>query len=308
MTQTPETHSSSPEKYVHHIIDLAKQVRDSEAYVELKGRGTPHPAAFKSVSERMASDTKGELNDADRALLRVVGSLGEFTQAQHELSTIYETAKGRYLDEDEKWVARNLKKEFIIPFNHHLKEFINTHPNDEIRTVSSALTNAYGTIFSRYECIDKKDTMYRSSPSPQEAFSQIQATLDGMRHEVAAETIIEATDYSYDREVSADEDAHGNDLFIFLESGWEGLDVKASPMAVAKARSEHRFSRAVWSGLEWGDFTGIKGTGHGTLSIPYATAVEKSDMFIQNVYEMVGRIKTERQAVARKTGKQTLRR
>lgn len=308
MTKTPEAQSSSPEKYVHHIIDLAKRVRDSDEYVELKGRGTPHPAAFKRVSERMATDTKSELNDADRSLLRVVGALGEFTQAQHELSTIYESAENRYLNEDEKWTARNLKQEYIIPFNHHLKEFINTHPNDEIRTVSSALTNAYGTIFSRYECIDKKDTIYGSSPSAQEAFTQMQATLDGMRHEVAAETIIDAAGYTYDREVSAVEDAHGNDLFIYLESGWEGLDVKASPISAANDRSKHRFSRAVWSGLDWGDFKGIKGTGHGTLSIPYATAEEKSDTFIKNVYEMVANIKAQRAAMARKTGKQTLRR
>ena len=307
------THSAeqahSPEKYIHHIIDLAKShVRDTDEYRELMGRGGKSQAeAFRKVARDVASHEKSNLSEADRALLRVTGELGVYVQAEHELTQIYGGAEDRYLDSDERQTARHLKTEYAIPFNHHLKEFINTHPNDDIRTVSSALTNAYGTIFGRYECIDSKEMIYQQAPQPREAFEYIQASLDGMRHEVAAESLLEAADYSFDFRVSSEEDARGADLFVYLESGWEAVDVKASQLSASKAHSQNRFSRAVWSGLDWGDFTGQKGTGHGMLSIPFATADAKCDQFIGNIRQMVTSQQAQRAAARQHAGNKSLR-
>lgn len=288
MPNTTEHQSNTPEKYIHHIIDLAKtQVRDTEAYRELLGRGASHPDAFRQTAHSVAEQKGDNLTDADRTLLHITADLGVFVQAEQELRLIGANAENRYLDADEKQVMQHLKREYAIPFNHHLKEFINTHPNDDIRTVSSALTNAYGTIFGRYSCIDRSDLIYGQNPEPREAHESVQAALDGMRHEIAAESLLEAADYSYDFKVSNEEDARGADLFVYLESGWEAIDIKASQASVARAQGKNRFSRAVWTGLDWGDFTGLRGTGHGMLSIPYATALAKSDQFITNIRRMV---------------------
>ncbi|OYW83693.1 hypothetical protein B7Z17_05315, partial [Candidatus Saccharibacteria bacterium 32-49-10] len=199
-----------------------------------------------------------------------------------------------------------LKDEYLIPFNHHLKDFINTHPNDDIRTVTSALTSSYGTIFSRHDCIDADKLIYNQKAAPKEIFLNIQGSIDGMRHEIAAETLLDAAGYSYDYNVSAKEDSMGNDLYVYLESGWEPIDVKASVNAVQKSRLHNRRSKAVWTGLDWGDFTGSKGTRHGCLSIPYPSTdaqLTKADTFVHEIRTMVA---TNRQQ-ANRVGAASLR-
>lgn len=308
MTQPTERQTHSPEKYIHHILDLAKsRVRDTNEYRELIGRGKSQADAFRKVAHDVTSRENSGLSEADRSLLRITGELGVYVQAEHELTQIHDGAETRPLDADEKWVAANLKREYAISFNHHLKDFVNTHPNDDIRTVSSALTNAYGTIFSRYQCIDNKEMIYQQTPQPREVFEYIQGSIDGMRQEVAGETLLEAADYSYDHRVSSEEDARGADLFVYLESGWEAVDIKASQLSAAKAHTKNRFSRAVWTGLDWGDFTGQKGTGHGMLSIPFATAEAKCDQFIANIRQMVASQGVQRASASQHAGSQSLR-
>ena len=101
--------------------------------------------------------------------------------------------------------------------------------------------------------------------------------------------------------------ARGADLFVYLESGWEAVDVKASQLSASKAHSQNRFSRAVWTGLDWGDFTGQKGTGHGMLSIPFATADAKCDQFIGNIRQMVTSQQAQRAAARQHAGNKSLR-
>lgn len=319
MSQSQELHSAqktehqkvSTEKYVHHImVDLAKdKVRDGKEYAKLRGMNMPHPRAFKIASQNVANDLSIEMSEADRSLLLVTGRLGEFAEAQHELRLIYTEAEneGRPLTQEEQITAKRLKREYVIPFNHHLKEFVNTHPNDEIRTVSSALANSHAIIFGRYESIDSKTLIHGEKPTTPEVFGDIQASLDGMRHEVAAETLFDAAGYSIDRNVSTQEDATGSDLFVYLESGWEPVDVKASQTSANKAQSSRYASNAVWTGLGWEDFKGTKGTGHGTLSIPYDVAVAKCDDFIDRVRATVARSKAQRSSTVRNVSQRAVR-
>lgn len=306
-TPTIERQQSSSEKFFRHIAELAKtQVSDSEVYWRLRQDGVAHPDAFRQTAETAAQDKTSELSPADRSLLSVVGNLGVFIQSQNKLDQIESAKQDHYLSTEEYREGRNLKDEHLIPFNHILKEFVNTHPNEELRAVSSALANTYEKLFSRFDCLHPENGAASDIvPSPV-VLEKIQASLDGMRHEVAAETLLEAADYSYDRDITTEEDAKGSDLFVYLESGWEGVDIKSTQAGVNRATSKNRFSRAVTTGLLWEDFTGLKGTGRGTLSIPFAVAEEKSGTFVANIYEMVSRNEAQRRSTSRRTGKQSL--
>lgn len=303
--KSPESSPRSSEAYRSHIAALVNStVVNSEAYRTLRSRKTPHADAFRQAAEEAAADTENTLSIADRSLLKVTAGLGVFVEAQHELAAIKADTP-----QADRTVEHRLLDEYIIPFNHQLKDFINSHPNDELRTVSAALTDAYRFIYGRYDCLPREDAQYGTKPSTDEALHGIQACLDGMRHEVAAESMLMAADYEFDYHVTTQEDATGADLFVFINSihgrapYWQGIDIKASPNALERSLERHPRSRAVWSGLGWEDFTGQNGKGRGTLSIPYSTASEKANQFIDNIYAMVRR----REAAHRRTGNQALR-
>jgi len=307
MTHTPETNRNPLEAYQNHIVSLAKrEVFATDEFRELVGRGTEKPIAFRTVAEKVAGNTENELSEADRSLLMVLGNLGVFAEASVEVDTIYRDADHRRLTDQELWTTRQLKSEYLIPFNHHLKEFINTHPNDEIRTVSTALTSMYAPLFGRHTVLPDDEIIHGGRPTNHEVMYAVQSSLDGMRHEVAAEAMLEAAGYTFDYNVSAEEDATGDDMFVYLESGWQGVDIKASQNAVNSARERHRFSRAVATGLDWGDFKGQRGTTPGALSIPFATAQEKAGSFIERIYAMVQHTEAQRHQVARKAGRRGL--
>ena len=204
--------------------------------------------------------------------------------------------------------VRQLKDEYLIPFNHLLKDYVNTHPNDGIHATSTALANVYDKVFARFDCLDSTNERAPYDISSGYVFDKIKTALDGMRHEVAAEMILDAAGYTYDYNVTTQEDARGSDLFVYLESGWEGIDVKASQSGVQRSQGQGHASRAVSTGLGWGDFTGLNGTGKETLSIPFATAELKAPYFIDSIYEMTARVEAEAQARARRTGHHTLKR
>ena len=306
MPATIERQQSSTEIAFRRIAKLTKtRINDSEEYWKLRGEGIPHPESFRQTADMVAGDETNELSVADRSLLSVVGNLGVFVQAQARLNEIEEN-RDLHLSTQEYKEVRGLKDEFIIPFNHILKEYVNTHPDEELRAISSALTNTYEKIFSRFDCLDPANEGGATILQPDAVFQRIQASLDGMRHEVAAETILEAADYVFEYNVTTKEDAEGSDLFVYLESGWEGVDIKASLTGVKNSQAKNRYSRAVVTGLAWEDFTGSKGTGRGTLSIPFSVAESKAPAFIANIREMVQRNNDQRQAASRRTGKQTL--
>ena len=303
--KSPENSTHSPEAYTSHITELIKStVITSETYRTLRSRATPHPDAFRQAAETVAADKENTLSLADRSLLQVTAGLGIFVEAQHELTSIKADTP-----QADRTIEHRLLDEHIIPFNHRLKDFINTHPNDELRTVSSALMNTYRLVYGRYDCLPREDVQYGTKPNTNEAFQGIQACLDGMRHEVAAESMLSATDYAFDYKVTTQEDATGADLFVYIESihggqpYWQGVDVKASQNALERSLQSHPRSRAVWTGLGWEDFTGQNGKGRGTLSIPYDTASEKADQFIDNIYDMVRRL----EASHRRAGSHALR-
>ena len=267
----------------------------------------PAPEALRLTADKIASDETSDLSEADRSLLSVVGNLGVFIQAQGKLNRIYDEKQGAHLSTDEYKEARSLKNERIIPFNHMLKEFINTHPNDELRIISNALANTYEKMFSRVDCLSPENETVSEVIDSDTVLEQLQSLLDGLRHEIAAESLLTAAGYEYSYETTVQDDATGSDLFVYLESGRQGIDIKSTRSGVERDRKKHRISKAVTTGLGWGDFTGMKGSTPGALSIPRSTAEAKAVAFIKNIQEMVTYNEAQRKATSRHTGRQGLK-
>lgn len=317
MPHSPEAQQNSPEKkLLHHIRDLAQnEVIHTDEFQSLRARiykesDDPSYAtaeAFRQTAASIASNEESELSEADRSLLKVTGQLGVYAQAQAEVTRIYEDAD-EHLSNHEYKTARHLKDTYLIPFNHDLKAFINDRPNDNISEVTSALAGAHALIFSRHTPIQSSELIYADQPRPVDVAKNIEDVLNGLRHEVAAEAMLIAAGVEYKDEVTVKEDASGNDMFVKIDGNWEGIDIKASRMKVLREREKRPLSRAVWTGLEWSDFTGQKGTGHGTLATPYAITEKKSAQFVASIEEMVRHRKQQRAALSRKSGRHTLSR
>jgi hypothetical protein len=306
----------NPEKDISHRINklVATKVTTSDTYLRERaliysktGDGDYAPAAaFRIATESIAQEEDNELSQPDRDLLKVVGILGTFAEAQEDLNRINSVT--RLFTEREKQVSRHLKDAYIIPFNHNVKEFINTHPDPVggLDAVTAAFASTQNRLLSPLTSIHPKELVYKQKPKPHEVALSIEESLRGMRNEVAAETLLTAAGIEYDYRVSTKDDAKGTDLFVFLDGRWEGVDLKASRLTAESAQSDHRLSRAVWTGLNPGDFTGPNRTSRNSLSIPYSVAEKKSEAFVAAIREMVQRNRTLRLGISPQVAKRAV--
>lgn len=297
MPTSPEIQKAPEKNYLRHIRDLAQEkVAHSETfqrerallYKETGDLSYATATAFRLAADAAVEDKENGLNQADRALLRVTGQLGVMAEARQELGEIY-ADDGFYPNYQERQLAKHLKETYVIPFNHALKDIINTHPNEEFNKITSALAGAHNMIFSSHASFRPGELIHAQKPSPVDVARGIEDCLNGMRHEVAAESMFAAADIDYDYDVSPEEDAAGVDIFVFRDGNREGVDLKASRTSAIRAQDRHPLSRAVWSGLNPTDFTGQKGTGRNTLSIPFSVAEAKSVAFVAEIDAMVER-------------------
>lgn len=276
-------------------------VLTSKEYLRKRNHGYSHPEAFHDIALLAADNQEAPLRDAERDLLRVVANLGRFIQAHHELNTLRSTP---HLSEAGKEESTRLKREIVIPFNSTLKNFINSHPNERLGATASALAATYEAYFSRHDCLTNEAAEPLFVIPNSEASKTLRTTLNGMRHELAAETMLMAAGYDVRFNTTVEDDASGTDLFVFIDNTRVPLDIKASETAVEEARAKYRYSRAVWTGLTREDFTGMNGQAFDALSVSYGVASEKSTTFVERINEMRERIKKQqlraRRAMAKK--------
>jgi len=338
MNNTSErTPHHTAERPIEHSFDTIKNllfqnVLRSEEYLSRRGHNVEQPDAIREaileIVSRQTSDqartsaerpAKPALSESDKTALHVVAELGRFIEAQHELRRDQATQRHQASQRDpaaqrdqrditERERIRHLKLEYVIPYNHIIKEFVNNHPNDNIEAVSSALASTYQFIYGRYHCLPASETHSTTRPTQRDVYNSIKNSLDGMRHEVATEGLLQAANLDYDYNITADEDANGADIFVQLNGRREAVDIKASESAVARSQQDYRFSQAVWTGLTKEDFTGLYGTATNALSIPYDTVITKADAFAGGVKTMVRRNQIAKQKIATRAAKRALER
>lgn len=292
-TTTPETAtapSNERDKGIQNrVVDLVNHVGRSSEYRIARSKGATHTEAFSNAIETIITDPNDAFNDYDHALFDTIAKLGKFVEAEKELENINDSRPfNGNLPSYSYERTKTLKREYIIPFNHSLKMLINEAPNATMRELTQSLTQVYGVVYSKENALNPKKPKDPSEiAKPSDIAHRLEQTINGMRHEIAAETMLSAAGVAYDYDISVEEDARGIDIIAYIDGNREPIDIKASIAAEQRARSKRHDSRAIWTGLEHADFSGIKGTAMGALSIPYTTAQAKSNSFVRSIRNTV---------------------
>jgi hypothetical protein len=281
----------------NRLIGLVNHVAQSTEYVELRSDNVPHTEAYRRAVDALVDSPDNGFDNFHTALLKVTGGLGTFVEAQAEMNEIKERRDpdtGEHLRGDRKR-SRELNLEYSIPFNHSLKTLVNEGPNVNMIELTSALTKTYEIVFNRY---DNLNPSVKKNPSDiisaNDAFGFIERHLAGVRHEVAAETMLIAAGVEYSYDISPEEDSNGADIIAYIERPTEDdekleairvpIDIKASNAAEAKARDRRPQWITAWTGLKNADFTGIKGETTNALGISYDIAKEHANEFIERIH------------------------
>jgi hypothetical protein len=281
------------------LMKLVNHVGRSEEYGDLRSQKKPHTEAFRGAIDKITNSPDNGFNNFDTALLNVTANLGTFIEAETTLDAIKDRREenGHYADDDYAR-SKSLKLEHVIPFNHSLKSLINEGPNMNMHELSASLARTHEAVFNRYNNLnptEPKDPYEIVSAS--DVTMRLERIMNGMRHEIATETMLSAAglDYSYD--ISPKEDADGVDIIAMLprpnpQTGnirtvRVPIDIKSSFVAEQRSRDKHPTAIAVWTELDDSDFTGIKGDARGALSIPYSAASEHADSFVDRVQSIM---------------------
>lgn len=311
-TNTPRTTRNAPElkavekepSTLERLTTLVNYVARSKEYGTLRRSDVPHTEAFKGATDLMINDPDNGFNTLDESLLRVTASLGTFMEAQEELSAkeydYFHNEHGRLPQADYNR-TQELKHSYIIPFNHELKSLINESPNTEMSDMVAALSKTYVAVYGRYNALkptEPKDpaAIIRTS----EVMYRIKQATNGMRHEVAAETMLSAAGIEYEYEVTVDEDARGTDIVVFIDGKREPLDIKASFFGEDKAREKRASSRAIWTELSDEDFRGMSGNAVNALSIPFDVATYHADSFVERIRTIIKYSNEHKESLSRK--------
>ena len=294
---------------VSRLTVLVNHVARSEEYRTLRSSKLPHTEAFSQAIDTILDSPDNGFNNLDTELLRTTASIGTFIEAQEELSFLEEkrSTHGRLSDDDYER-TKELKLEYVIPFNHTLKSLINESPNVGISDFTSALAKTYQAAYGRYNALMPEQEKDAQSIIPlNEVMYRLKQITNGMRHEIAAETMLTAAGIAYDYDVSVEEDARGIDMVVYIDGQREPIDIKASFLAEDKARQKRGDSRAVWTELSREDFRGMKGNSDDALSIPYETAQYHAESFVDRIRTVIGFSNAHKAATARNIGRSARR-
>lgn len=277
---TPEAQA-----YGREFLGKIRGIGMSDAYRSRRQAGTPHPTALSEALVDYAGSTP-ELTDAERSLYVVASKIGTFIDASQQLDIYRDQLGTNKPNQVEKQRMTALKTEHIIPFNHEVKEFINLGGDMPMNSAVMALYYTYKFGFEKFDSLHPgkaKETGLKDN----EILYKLQSCLDGMRHELAAESILSAAGIEYDYRNTVDDDAAGNDLFVTLNGQEYGIDIKASEASETKAHNSPYPSYAIWTGLDAQDFTGSKGKTPNALAIPYDRAIEMADWFSDRLVHII---------------------
>lgn len=229
----------------------------------------------------MADDPDANLDRFERSILHLSSQLGKFTRGSMQLDDYRENP---HLSRAERSHMASVKVDNIIPFNHEIKELINDFPRLKMKDLAKNLTIAHSAIYSNYDPNRPEQSRRNHEMSQSEVAYRFESGIEGMRHEIAAETLLSAAGIEYDYRISAEEDSTGNDLFVAIDGHWVGIDIKASFNAERRAYSRHRTSRAVWTTLQPEEFRGPNDNAAGCVSISYGVAQKHALEFESRVY------------------------
>ncbi len=286
-TYSPETRGGTPEKenvLTNRLVTLVNHVARSEEYRTLRSQKVAHTDAFTGAVESIVDSPDNGFNNFDSALLTVTAGLGTCIEAQHELSTLEDTRAERSLTEEESERIKELKRSYLIPFNHNLKALINEGPNTTIGELSTALTRAHTAVFAPHNALHPESFKYiEDTPKPSAALYELNQRINAMRHEIAVETMLSAAGIEYDYNISIEEDARGIDMIVYLDGKRIPIDIKSSRNAVDRTLEKDPTAHAVATHLGTKHFTGMHGTAEDALCIPFSIAKNRAPLLVSDI-------------------------
>ncbi|NLA42681.1 hypothetical protein GX865_00765, partial [Candidatus Saccharibacteria bacterium] len=219
----------------------------SPLYKQRRRYGYSHNEAISASLSHYGDHAK--IPEKDRNMLHLLSKLNEFILAQNEINEM--NRDNSRLSTREKQRINNLKNNFLIPFNHTLKEVINDNPNVGFGEFTGSLVRNYIYLYSK----DNELGVGRGQEA-QFALHAVEQATNGMRHELATETMLDAAGVEYSYDTSIDDDRYGTDLYVKIDNTWYGIDIKASNLGEKAARDKFRGSMAISTGLNVSDFNG----------------------------------------------------
>ncbi len=290
---TPEKDANKTERTVDvRVGTFLQSIAKSPDYANSRRSGIPQSEAFIIAADSFINNEENELSNADRLLFTLVKDVGSFVEADAALTKSKEETEGRGKKATVNQIhyRRGLKKAHLIPFNHTIKSLIDEDSGLPIKGLSLTLARSYGTVFGKSQVFnkgaqrDEKDILKLGDVA-----QKIETAVDGMRHEIAAETMLSTLGVEYNYNTTVDDDSKGIDLKVLIDGRFEKIDLKKSLTAEQKAHQERPTSHAVWSGLEYSDFKGMKNDTPGALAISYDRAAEKAPQFYERILQVLGR-------------------
>lgn len=232
-----QTYPSPARNVFEKIVRSDEFLRGSHNSVRLGGVAL----TAGNLSEQLREKNQG-YPTPESMQLELISVLPEYLRAQHEF------------DINRDSMSRNEKRtalESIIPLNHVPRDII----DNELYTRVSDITRFVSEILLKTGCSREIISYARSS---------VEGVLNGMRHEIASESVLsslpgveivempEGTD-------EVEEEMRGRDILIKYMGQVIALDIKASEQSAssANAESNHRGYNAVWSGFTNDDFGGM---------------------------------------------------
>lgn len=220
-------------------IQAIKDIVTSDKYLE-RPRGESTGRAIAATALALADYDPSQNDEVyrDEVALKqiVIGLMSDAYQSQVELnqhrSSMHPSEVGKHLDN-------------VIDYNHALRELVDHNPKTDFRSIMAFVAEAANTLYS-----DPRDV--------EDISEQVRMRLDGMRNEVAVESMLWRIPGVVDvRSATRAEDKRGIDVVAVFEDGQTlKLDVKASERSADEANQKTHRPRAVWSGLNWEDFDG----------------------------------------------------
>lgn len=287
--------NSDQKSFIEKADDVVESLRRSPSLFELKRSGKSTKFAIEATALTLSTSENLGFSESEKNLLGVISHLGSFVTAQRRADEIGDRRDEGRLSSDERNEMNRLKNEDLIPFNHSIKELINTDSSLTKDELDVSLTRLYMRLFYKDDPLVKRAGVDGTRDQPliktvsQDALNSISVSTNGMRHEVAAEIMLAAAGIDYDYQVSAEEDAQGADLFVYINNEWTYIDIKASETSARKALAKRSDSHAVWTGLNPSAFTGVKGNQKDGLRLSFDKALEKSDAFVNRIYDVARR-------------------
>lgn len=224
----------------HESYSAATAIKDiisSDEYLKMP-RGAATYRAIADTALSLTGYTREQSDDVyrdEKALKQIViGLMPSVYESQTELNlnreTMHPSEVGQHLDN-------------VVEYNHALRELVDYNPRADFREIMTFVADTANVLYA-----DPRDV--------EGIVGQTRARIDGMRHEVAAESMFWHFPGVVDvRSATREEDKRGIDVVVEYEDGeTEGFDIKASEQSASEANQKSYYPKAVWSGLGWEDF------------------------------------------------------